>query len=253
MRRCLRLTALLAVANASLALAGPRFPVEAVGHETPLAGEPRLRYVLRQLELTEEQARHAEGLLESLASNEQFSVNLDQIHQLWNELEEAKDANDNARIGAIAKQLKHLSKDESLDDELFSTLKSQLTDRQKQLLTEARERINRHRSGGLRPGDLMHEAYKLNLSDEQRQKMFEAFKAARKRLGPALRPDEQRKMSLLNAYAKDVRAILAPEQRDAFEYRVHVMRPDLIDDGLCVPRSAVKWQDDEPDAKDPED
>lgn len=246
MRCMLQLILAATVAGAMPALAGPKIPVASVAHKAPLAGDLNIRYLLRQIELNEQQAEQAGGLLESIVSDDDAQVggvDLAQIRQLWVELGEARQNKDSKRVNQIADQLWKACEDSTLDDEFFQNFEPALNDRQKELLAEARARLNRHRSGGLRPGDLTHEARKLNLTTEQQAELFNAIKAARKRIGPILRPSEAKKAGMLNALADDIRAFLTPEQRNEFEYRIYVMRPDLIGDGLRVPKSTFKWED----------
>ncbi len=240
MRRCRHLV-LVIVAGATLGLPagaadGPKLPPSAVGHKKPLMGERRVRYLLRQLDLSEQQAAEATKLLDSLFSPDaKLGPFRDaKVRALWRALDEAKQQKSKKKVEQIMSQLRRMNSDTSPEDEFFKRFGPQLSEAQQERLAAARARLKSDKSGGVRPGDLLRIARSFDLDARQKAGLFAAFKETRKMLGPVLRPSAQLKTRMVNHMADRIRALLTPEQRKVFEYRIRVLRPDLIDEGLRV-------------------
>jgi hypothetical protein len=214
-------------------------PVEAINERGKLTGEKKARYLLRQLDLTEEQATYAEGLIETIitAPREAPPINIDEVRQIWREMEKAKEAGDQEKVEALGKQLQRMGREATGDAEFFANLEPQLTQTQKQKLEQAEARLARNPSGALRPVDLLRIVITLDLTEEQKRKVLDAHVAVRKRLGPLLRPGDQLKLDMVNICIRKLHEMLTPEQQAEFAYRVRTLRPDLTDRGLRVSRT----------------
>lgn len=220
------------------ALAQPALTAAAIDQKAKLLGPRKATYLMRQLDLTEQQAAHIQGLIDSiLPADENVPVNVDEVRRLYREFEAAKAADDQARVAEITEQLQAMGKEATDDGEFYDNVAAQLTDEQQTKLAAAQERLARHPSGALRPIDLLRAAWELNPTDEQRARLRTVQEDYRKTLYPNLRPDEKLKLKLINFLHDQTRAVLTPEQRTPWDRRVRTLRPDLIDEGLRVKMS----------------
>jgi hypothetical protein len=218
------------------AWAQPEFPAAAIDEKAKLLGETKTRYLLRQIDLTEEQATHARGLIDSILAegNAPSDVNVDQVREIWTQLEQAKEAKDQEKVDELTKQLQRIGQQASGDADVFANLEPQLTDQQKQKLAQARARLEHLPSGALRPIDLIRAARSLNLTTQQERKLVQASIATREMLGPLQRPSVDLKLRMMTYLVGEIRALLTPDQAAQFEHRIRALRPDLVDEGLLV-------------------
>jgi hypothetical protein len=218
-----------------LAMAEPEIPEAAINEKAKLLGPKKAAFLMRQLDLTEEQAAHAQGLIDSiLPDDENVSVDVDEVRRIWKELELARATEDQAKIDQLTKQLQQMGKDATDDSEFYENIARQLTDEQKAKLAAAQARLERNPSGALRPIDLIRAAWDLDPTDEQRARLRTVQEEMRKILYPLLRPNMEVKSKLINFIHDETRAVLTPEQRPQWDRRVRALRPDLIDEGLRV-------------------
>lgn len=234
--RWVMLFALTALTVGALpALAGSEIPPAAIEQREKLIGEKKVRYLLRQLDLSEQQAAQAQGLIEAVFSGQEAAPpSVDRVREIWAEIEKAKKASDQEKVKALTKQLQQMGREVPQESEFFTKMESHLTDEQKKKLAQAQSRLERNPSGALRPIDLLRAALALDLTPQQRRAVIDAHGAVRKRLGPVLRPSASLRLELVNICVEEVRRLLAPQQRENFEHRARAMRPDLIEEGLRV-------------------
>jgi murein L,D-transpeptidase YcbB/YkuD len=222
------ITSLLTVARAQI-------PEAAINEKAKLLGPKKAAYLMRQLDLTEEQATHAQGLIDSiLPADEQVAVDITEVRRIWKDLELAKAAEDQDKIDQLTKQLNEMGKEATDDSEFYDNIATQLTDQQKAKLAAAQVRLERDPSGALRPIDLIRAAWDLNATEEQRARLRTVQDEMRKILYPVLRPNTELKLRLINFIHDETRAVLTPEQRPQWDLRVRALRPDLISEGLRV-------------------
>ena len=227
--------ALFGLAAPLLALAQPELTKAAINQKAKLLGPRKATYLMRQLDLTEQQAEHVQGLIDSiLPADDNVPVDLDEVRRLYKELEAAMAAQDQAKVDELTKQMQQIGKDATDDAEFYEILASVLTGEQPAKLAAAQERLERNPSGALRPIDLIRTAWDLNATDEQRARLRTVQNEYRKILYPSLRPDDKLKLKLINFLHDETRAILTPEQRPPWDRRLRALRPDLIDQGLRV-------------------
>lgn len=226
----------LGIVAASPAWAQPEFPAAAINEKAKLLGEAKTRYLLRQIDLTEEQATHARGLIDSILAegDAPSDVNVDQVREIWTQLEKAKEAKDQEKVDELTKQLQQIGQQASGHADVFANLEPQLTDQQKQKLAQARARLERLPSGALRPIDLIRAARSLNLTAQQERNLVQASIATREMLGPLQRPSVDLKLRMMTQLVGEIRAMLNPEQAARFEHRIRALRPDLVEEGLRV-------------------
>ena len=217
------------------ALAGAEIPEAALNDKTKLLGPRKAAYLMRQLDLTEQQAAHAQGLIDSiLPGNEQVPINVDEVRQIWKEIEQAKATNNQAKVDELTQQLQQMGREATGDAEFYDNIAAQLTNEQKQQLAAAQARLERNQSGALRPIDLLRAAWELNPTTEQTTRLRVVQEEMRKMLYPILRPNMELKLKLINFIYDETRAVLTPAQRAKWDLRVRALRPDLISEGLRV-------------------
>jgi hypothetical protein len=227
---------LLWMIAAAPALAESEIPEAAIDEGARLLGADRVRYLLRQIDLTEEQATHAQGLIDSILPKHARPAppDPDEVRRIWTELEQARAAGNQGKIDALTRELRQLGQETTGDSEFFTNMEPLLTDEQMNRLARARARLERHPSGALYPVDLLRTARELELAEQQKRRLLNAFLATRKQLGPVLRPSTELKLRMINFFAAEIRALLTPEQVVTFDHRIRALRPDLIDRGLRV-------------------
>lgn len=229
------LSAFLMVAGLP-ALAGSEIPAAAIDENQRLLGAQRASYLLRQLDLTEEQATNAQGLIDTILTDLEGvrELDVDEVRRIWAEIEKARDAGNQERVQELAKLLQQMEDETTSDAEFLANIESQLTDQQKQTLGRARARLERNPSGSVRPIDLIRAARDLGLSEQQQRALVKASMATRQMLGASLKPNPKMKLEMINFLAGEIRTLLTQEQVPKFERRVRASRPDLVDRGLRV-------------------
>jgi hypothetical protein len=218
-----------------VALTGSEIPEAAINDKTKLLGPRKAAYLMRQLDLTEQQAAHVQGLIDSiLPADDEVPLDIGEVRRIWKDIELAKANNDQAKVDELTRQLQQIGKEATGDSEFYENTTAQLTDEQNRKLVAAQARLERNPSGALRPIDLVRAAWDLDPTAEQRVRLRAAQEEMRKILYPSLRPNMELKLRLINFIHDETRAILTPEQRPQWDLRVRALRPDLIDQGLRV-------------------
>ena len=214
------------------------FTAAAITEKARLIGARRVRYLLRQIDLTAEQAAYAENLITSVLPPDSHAPtpepSIDDVRRLWKQLERAREADDQQQVERLTQELKGMGHEADDESDVFATLAPKLTDVQRAKLEQARARLERIPSGAVRPIDLIRAARTLELTGEQQHKLQEATIATNKMLGPILKPNTDLKLKMINFLATEIRSLLAPQQVAAFDHRIRALRPDLIEEGLMV-------------------
>jgi hypothetical protein len=196
-----------------------------------LSDEAKLRYLVRQLDLDEQQQAHAEGLIAVYGERRQEMIlnlqeNLENIRAISEEIQAAEKAGDKQRAEELKKQLGGMASTDDAEKEFFQNLESVLNEGQKKALAEARERLKRNPSGVLRPIDVIHAARALGLSSEQAARVDELAASFRKAANPGtnLPFDRNQNNPLLIKLISDVRGVLSEEQGALFDKKIAAMR-----------------------------
>ena len=217
------------IAEASWAQQKPLVPMPAVSARGKLTGKNRIMYLLRQLELTHEQRQRARALMDSiLAAGSNPDLSLDQVYDLMAQIQDAQAQGDKEREQQVEQQLRALGKgSDRSEEEFFMNMEPELTARQKTLLEEARQRLERDPSGALRPVDIFRLLPALNGTKQQQA----AFDQLQNRMRQALREirtlKDKERFQLMNGLLTSIRKELTPEQAEKFMLGVNRLRPDL--------------------------
>ena len=221
------LAALLAIEVAD-AQRKPMVPMAAVSESGKLTGKTKVLYLLRQLDLTKEQREHARGLIATIIdTGAEQDLSLEQVYTLMAEMQQAEADGDEERKKELTRQLRELGKGSDNHEEFFMNMASVLTNEQKRELKEARERLERNPSGGLRPVDVFRAVQKLDLNKEQQEHVKELQETLRKSLRGAQTIKDKQRFQLMNGLLEAIVSKLTPAQQEQFELSVTKLRPDL--------------------------
>ncbi|MFH1746993.1 MAG: hypothetical protein ABIG44_08105 [Planctomycetota bacterium] len=204
------------------------------GEPTPLSVKTKLVWLCNQLELTEEQWKHTEGLfaileVEGKKSPDELQDLLTQIRELSSLIQEADDAGDKERAAELRAELRALAPGVQAQANFLNGLTPQLTDPQIARLDELIKRLEKVQyleQIQLQPIQVVRIARSLNLSAEQQgrlEQVMSNFRAHVKKLGQ-IQPVMQ--TELLDKIIADVGTILTPEQSPSFKSEVQKLRLD---------------------------
>lgn len=211
----------------------PTISVESVTTTTPLTKADRARYLCRQLELTPEQQKMAEGLIEvTWDANSDQPLDIEQVRTIWKDLNDAIEKGDKAKQAELEGQLRQLGQGVDLEPEFIRNLEPELSEPQKKRLAAARARLDRHPSGAIRPVDLFDLAESFELTAEQRTKINTIRENFRKEAAGAPMSDEGARVQALNLLVDYIKPELTPEQAERFLSLVHGLRPETADRGV---------------------
>lgn len=236
MRRavCLILVGCLA-SEIALAQAIQALPPASIASTRPLAKVKKVRYLLRQIELNEKQAKHAEGLIESIfAADAAPQIDVAKIQAMVRDMQAAKAADDDEKYAALQEELKQLGRGLDPTPEFLENMNKVLEDKQKKMLKKATERLKRVPSGIVRPADILAAARALELSEKQIAQLKKAEEAFRKQVNTRGKFDDKRRLAMINTLHKRVRDPLNEDQGKKFDRQIRTIRPDLIERGLRV-------------------
>lgn len=216
---------------AQLPPGGP--PTPAAPKKPALAREAKARYIVKQLDLSPEQQKQVDGLVESFYKS--AAVNQDdmlaQVRVLSEEYKKAEEAKNKEEMERITKRLQDLGKGETDEPQFLANLDQILTPPQKEALKVVQERLKSNPSGNLRAIDVYRLANSLTLSKEQSAKLEEALAAFRVAVTEAPSPRdvaglEAAKAQQIEDLAGKIRPILTPDQLSKFNRRLDLVKPD---------------------------
>lgn len=193
-----------------------------------LRDEVKLRYLSQQLDLTPEQAKQVDGLLEVYAEsvkshNERVRNNVDRLRSMYAEMEEASKSGNKERAEQLRQEIQDFATNRVSEEEFATNLAALLTSEQKTLLEQARARLARNPSGELRPVDVFAAAQQLVTRDEQRARLERLRLEFRTEVNNARSFTRQDRDRFLSALVHDVRVVLDEKQAAAFVARMQKM------------------------------
>ncbi len=196
-----------------------------------LAGEAKLRYVLKQLDLSAEQASAAADLLAAYrtaceAERGATEDRTERMKSLMNELQTAEKAGDNARAAELRQQLDDLRIGAAPERAFYTALAPTLSAEQKATLAATRERLRASPVVELTPLDVVRTARAQGLSAEQTARLEAEIAALRTRQEFALPGDPNVRAKLLEDFVHAVRRILDAAQVAKFDAAIARLTPD---------------------------
>lgn len=196
-----------------------------------LAGEAKLRYILKQLDLSAEQARAASELLATYrtaceAERTAAQDRTDRMKAVMTEMQAAEKAGDDAKAAALRRQLDDLRLGAAPERAFYAALEPMLTAEQKATLSATRERLRVSPVVELTPLDVVRTARAQGLSPEQAARLDAEIAALRKRQEFALPGDPNVRAKLLEDFVHAVRRILDADQAAKFDAAIARLTPD---------------------------
>ena len=221
--------AVLALDATVLGQQKPIVPLSAVSSQGQLTGRKKVIYVCRQLDLNKEQRTQARGLIDSIIeTSDNQDIPLERVFQIVKELEEAKKNNDKETEDRLSQELRSYGENRrDSSEELFDSLESVLTDAQKKKMAEARDRLTRNPSGGLRPVDIFRAVDELKPTAEQEQTLAQLRKQISRAVHDIQTMKDNDRFQLMNRLLSEIIPILTSEQQAPFQHAMSRLRPDL--------------------------
>jgi hypothetical protein len=227
-RVTLMILAVALVTEAGWAQRKPMVPMAAVSASGKLSGKTKVLYLLRQLDLTQEQREHARGLIATIIdTGAEQDLSLEQVYTLMAAMQQAEADGDEERKQELTQQLRELGKGSDSNEEFFTNMASVLTDEQKLKLKRARERLERTPSGGLRPVDVFRAVRALDLNEEQQEHVRGLQDKLRQAMRGVQNIKDKQRFQLMNGLLDGIASKLTPEQQEQFELSIAKLRPDL--------------------------
>jgi len=239
-RRAVLLWIGLSVCGVAAAQRLAPLPPAAVEPSGRLVQDYRVRYLLRQLELTPKQAEEARGLLEvhysRVARPSLSGDDVDRLRALMQAFEEAKARGDKDEMERVQAEIRLIGQNLDPEPEFWENLDPILTEPQKKALKDARERLKVNPTGAIRSEDILAILEKLDLRDEQKAKLADLrtqyTQSVAKASGERAAAERLEALNRLMTRAAD---LLTPEQLRTYRGTIRMMRPDLADRRLGRP------------------
>lgn len=196
-----------------------------------IQGADKLRYICKQLNLTDEQKQHVRSLLviyedELKVDPEDMRERLERIRSLYVELREAQDAGDEERADQLRTEMRDLAPGLRAEKNFYEALEPALSEEQLKLLSEIRKRLEKNPDVALKPVHVCRIALDQKLDQAQRLKLDDVMRDFRREIADRGELDESTRDELLNKFIKAVRDVLTSKQVAAFDQEVNKLRPD---------------------------
>jgi hypothetical protein len=202
--------------------------------------EARLRAVCKQLDLTPDQWKQVDTLMQiCYAELEEARKDpgraIEEIRQKYGELRDARNSGDKEREKQLKEELRKLAPGTRAEEHFYDGLTPILTDAQKTQL----EKIRRLETigGSLRPVDVLKAARAptMKLSPEQERQLENVNREMRSRQASA--PAGTNQAQRVDEYITEVRKLLTTGQNEEFDRQLELMRLTV---GAAPPASAEK-------------
>lgn len=233
-RRALLSVLFLCVVGSAEAQRLAPLPPAAVEPQGRLVRDFRVRYLLRQLDLSEKQATEAKALVDvhySRVTRPSLSGDdVDRLRSLMQAFQEAKDKNDEAEMRRVQAEIRLIGQSLDPEPEFWRNLDPILTDEQRKKLSAAEERLKVNPTGAIRAEDIIERLESEKLTDEQKSKLAELRKLYEKAVAEASGEDAAaERLDALNKLMVHGADLLTPDQLRGFRGSIRMLRPDLAD------------------------
>lgn len=216
--------------------AGPRANPET------LKGEKRAHYIMRQLDLTEEQKGHANGLIDVYYKQKpdidlvKLQVLISDGQKLEAQKKTEKDPQKLAQIDAqledINSQIRAMGQNDGNEEEFLTNLRMVLTPEQKTKLDETLKKLSSNPTGELHVADIVRFVAALKLNDEQQAKFREVQTKTYESANSQGNLDDAKRYAILKKMLEDLQGILDAGQMKTVN--------DLCAPGLAVSKEKAE-------------
>ncbi len=192
-------------------------------------GEAKLRWICKQLDLSDQQMQQVEALIAvyqaTLAEDRENPEDLmKRLKDKLAEIRNAEAAGETERAAELREEMRNLSPGNRAENEFFESLEQYLNPQQLAKLPNARQRSETIGSIALRPVYVMRVAFNLNLKPEQTRQLeslLQAFRLDIRQNRPANQEDVTQRVDTL---VGQVREILTPEQAEEYDSQIESLR-----------------------------
>lgn len=199
-----------------------------------LEGEPKLRYIVKQLKLTDKQKGDVDSLLavynESMKAESDTAVLLAKLNDIQTklvELQEARAAGDTKRVEQLKEEVRKITPGAEPEREFFENLNPTLTQEQREKLEHVRKRIDSNPDVSLQPLDVIQTAQAQNLDPGQREKIDGFLTEFRNEMASNRPGTQAEKFARVDQLVARVRTVLNPNQAKAFDEEIERLRPPM--------------------------
>ncbi|RMF72275.1 MAG: hypothetical protein D6744_17025 [Planctomycetota bacterium] len=205
----------------------PVISARAVDERNKLIGPFLIRYVLRQIDLTDEQHKLAMDLMNTVYREAENQVDEQELAIQAQQIQKLRAEGKMAEADALEEMMRHSIPNPRR--EFFASITEHLTDEQKAKLEAARERIEANPSGALRPVDVFRAAQSLDLSPEQQEQLHQIKESFRRHISAAGKFDLPAKRQFMQRLlARIYDKVLTPAQRKQMDALLEPLRTDLL-------------------------
>lgn len=195
-----------------------------------LIGRKQAIYLVRCVDLTDEQRAAALDLLHNIYDPpDGWGYTIEQIRSMQVEMAAAEEAGDTERLMAIGEEIRSMAREDlRLRAQEFATSMTQLLNtKQRQIFDRAAKVLETHPNGELRKPAIMAAVARLELDDDMRAKVDRIVKAYDDAVAEGeSTPD--RLVALTIRLVRDIERELSPAQAGRFAYELRKRRADLI-------------------------
>lgn len=216
-------------------------PLDAVRTDKALAGREKARYLMRQLDLTEDQLVKTRNLVRTVfVAEEGPRYTLDQLQALMADVQAARDAGDEARVVELEDELRGLVDVKDEFPEFERDIRLVLTDEQKTQFDKDLDRLGRNPSGALRPIDVYRVLAGCKLERDQQLKVEAAFGDYRTMVYGVKSFQDVHRFQAMNALLDKIIQVLNDDQERRFRMAVLRLRPDFMARRLQLPDDVLE-------------
>ncbi len=197
--------------------------------EPSLQGEQKLRWVCKQLKLDDGQMQKVEALIqvfqaEVAEQRQDPAALLQKIQDKYAELRAAESDGNAEKAKQLRTELKEMTPGAQAEGRFFTDLEQVLSEEQKAKLPAVRKRAESVGDVTMKPVHVLRAAHKAGLNVEQNQKLEELLETFRGEI-VANRPENpQAAAERVDKFVEQVREVLTPAQRPAFDQEVEAQR-----------------------------
>lgn len=203
----------------------------AQGDEGGLKGEAKLRWILTRLQLSAEQTKQADALIQVFNAELEEAKNnqADFLRRIQDKLAEIKSAEgegNQERVKQLKQEIQGLTPQATAENNFFNALEQQLTDAQKARLPRLKELVQHPNEASMRPAHVVALVYELKPTTEQIRKLEDVLDEFRKGMVQDRPRDAAGLETRIDDFAKKVRELLTPDQQKTFDQKIATLRTD---------------------------
>lgn len=224
-----------------------------LGDQKPtLQGEPKIRYICRQLELSPEQERQMESILEAFRAEsdeigKHLTERMEEIRVRYRSLQEAQRAGNKEEIERIKKQLQDLAPAREAENHFWEAFTPTLTEAQKKKLEQAQLSVEGGAGVSFKPANVLRIMRTIQLDDDQQRRLEDLLKDLRAKMSAIRDESDAARQPLLDEFIQSCRGLLKGDQTATFDKRLEFYRSAIP----AGPQSGAITQPTAPGASDP--